>query len=107
MNARCPHCGELNKTPSRLLRLTAVAGAWAVILAMLIGLSLASLFAVPIVPIVIIAGAALVTSAHHYAFGDRLCVECGRAYEVDGEYVEPVAVEPAPARVLVQAPAKA
>ena len=102
MNVRCPHCGELNKTPSRVLRLAAVAGAWLVILAMLVGLSLASLFAVPIVPIVIFAGAALVTSSHHYAFGDRLCEACGRAYEVDGEYVEPAVVEPAPARVLAR-----
>lgn len=102
MNVRCSHCGELNKTPGRTLRLTAVAAAWMVIIVMLIGLSMASLFAVPIVPIVVIAGAALVSSAHHYAFGDRLCVQCGRAYEVDGEYVEPVAVAPAPAPVFVR-----
>jgi hypothetical protein len=68
---------------------------------MLIGLSLASLFAVPLVPIVLFAGAALVSSAHQYAFGDRICDSCGRAFEIDGgEYAEPAAVETEPARVL-------
>jgi hypothetical protein len=78
----------------------AVGAAWLVILAMLIGLSLASLFAVPLVPIIILAGAALVTSAHHYAFADRICETCGRAYELDGERVAPVAVETEPVHAL-------
>lgn len=100
MTTRCPHCLAPVKTPGRLLRYVAVAAAWTVIIAMLIGLSLASLFAVPIVPIVIVAGAALVTSAHQFAFGDRICRTCNRAYELDGERVEPAAIEREPAPVF-------
>lgn len=97
MLARCPHChAPTPKTPSRLVRLAAVAGAWMVILAMLVGLSLASLFAVPLVPLIIFAGAALVGSTHEYAFGDRICEVCGRAYQVDGERVWTAEIEARP-----------
>jgi hypothetical protein len=100
MNARCPHCdARTRNSPSRLVRVLAVGGAWLVILAMLVGLSLASLFAVPLVPLIVIAGAALVGGTHEFAFGDRICEACGRAYELDGEPIESVVApleEPAP-----------
>ncbi|HLT40645.1 MAG TPA: hypothetical protein VK034_30415 [Enhygromyxa sp.] len=95
MTPRCPHCrARIPKPPSRLLRFAALAGAWSVILAMLIGLTLTPLLAVPTVPFVVLAGAALVSSSHHYAFGDRFCPTCERAYELDGEAVQPRAIEP-------------
>lgn len=89
MSPRCPHCGAgTRKSPGPVARTIVIGGAWTVILGMLIGLSLASLFAVPLVPIIIFAGAALIGSAHEYAFGDRICEVCGRAYELDGEPIE-------------------
>jgi hypothetical protein len=100
MTSHCPHCDALTpEIPSRVLRYTAVAAAWAVIILMLMGLSMASLFAVPLVPFIVLAGAALVSSSHHYAFGERICEACGRAYELD-ERVKPAAVETEPASAL-------
>ncbi|MFO7564534.1 MAG: hypothetical protein R6X02_17955 [Enhygromyxa sp.] len=100
MTARCPYCdARTRKSPGRLARGLALFGTWFAILAMLFGLSLALLFVIPLVPIVIVAGAALVGSAHEYAYGDRICEACGRAYEVDGEPIETAVApqsEPAP-----------
>jgi hypothetical protein len=86
--------------PSLVVRYIAVAAAWAMIIVMLIGLSLASLFAVPLVPVIVFAGAALVGSAHQYAFGERICEECGKAYELGLEHVKPALVGPEPDSAL-------
>jgi hypothetical protein len=100
MIARCPYCdARTRKTPSRLVRGLVLFGTWFVILAMLFGLSLVLLFVVPVVPVIIVAGAALVGSAHEYAYGDRTCEVCGRAYQLEGEPIESVVAphtQPAP-----------
>jgi hypothetical protein len=100
MIARCPYCdSRTRKSPAQLTRGLALFGTWLVILVMLFGLSLALLFVIPLVPIVIVAGAALVGGAHEYAYGDRICEACGRAYELDGVPIETVVAphtQPAP-----------
>jgi hypothetical protein len=105
MIAHCPHCDALTpNVPSLVVRYIAVAAAWAMIIVMLIGLSLASLFAVPLVPVIVFAGAALVGSAHQYAFGERICEECGKAYELDHERAKPALVGTEPASALAASP---
>lgn len=101
MMSHCPHCDALTpNVPGLVVRYIAVAAAWAMIIVMLIGLSLASLFAVPLVPVIVFAGAALVGSAHQYAFGERICEVCGKAFELDRGRVKPALVGTEPDSAL-------
>jgi hypothetical protein len=105
MTTRCPHCHSLvPKPPSRMIRRLALGGAWIVVMAMVFGASLIGPFVIAILPFMVFAGIALVTAAYEFAHADRICAVCGRAYELDGERVEPaVAVETRPIPALSHA----
>jgi hypothetical protein len=102
MTTRCPHCHSLvPKSPSRLIRRMALVGAWVVVLAMVFGASLIGPFVIPVLPFLAFAGMSLISAVYEYAHADRICDVCGRAYELDGERVEPaVAVETRPVPAL-------
>lgn len=88
----CPHCkAKVTPGPSPIVR-------WAVVLVAWI-LSMATVFAgimlgpgiITILPIIVPGGMATITAAHVWAFSDRVCDNCGKAYELDGRLVAAVA----------------
>lgn len=90
MTSRCPHCHAPTSSPPRSLRVIVVALAWTVTLAMVFAGSLIGPFVIGILPVLFLGGLSVVVLAQRYAYGDRICHACDRAFELDGVPVEPV-----------------
>lgn len=91
MNAHthCPHChAPAPKTPKRWYRSVVVVGAWTLSLSYVFGGSLLGPAVIlGVLPILILAGIAVVTEAHRWADADVVCDECGKLIVLDGELV--------------------
>jgi len=61
--------------------------AWVVAMSMVFGGILLGPGIAGLLPVLVPAGMCAVTAAHSWAFGDRVCNSCGRAYELDGTSV--------------------
>lgn len=99
MITRCPHClARVRKSPSSVSRVLVLGLVWTVTMALVFGVSVIGPFVMVLLPVFLFGGIGLWTAAYEYAHGDRICPACGKAYEIDGE-----AVEPAPRAVPVHA----
>lgn len=88
----CPHCNaKVTPGAGAALRYTVLLAAWMTTMASVFcGILLGPGIAV-ILPVLAVAGMSLVGTAHAWAFGDRVCSSCGKAYELDGDAVPAVA----------------
>jgi hypothetical protein len=69
------------------VRYTVLFVAWVVTMATVFGGILLGPGIAGLLPVLVPAGMCTITSAHSWAFGDRVCNSCGRAYELDGNSV--------------------
>ena len=84
----CPHCAaSLAKAPSRLLRAAVVGLAWTVSMAYVFASIMLGPAIIGVLPLLIPMGIASISSAHTWAYGDRICDSCGKLVELDGELV--------------------
>ncbi len=78
----CPHCHASLPAPrSRLLGWLVVGLAWTVTLTMVFGAILTGFFIMFLFPFLFAGGASLVTTAHAWAFQDRICDACGKVVD--------------------------
>ncbi len=102
MTARCPHCHALTpKGHGPWTRYLVLGLGWSVVMGMVFGAAVIGPFVTVLIPVLLLGGVGLVAAIHEFAFGDRLCESCGRAYLIDGKRVGPepllVPAEVAPA----------
>lgn len=85
---RCPHCHtEVPEAPSLALRAGVVGLAWTVSMAYVLAAIMLGPAIIAVLPVLIPMGIAMVSSAHGWAFEDRVCEACGKLVEIDGEPV--------------------
>ncbi|PRQ07785.1 DUF1129 domain-containing protein [Enhygromyxa salina] len=92
---RCPHCqADVPEPPSLWLRIGVISGAWVLALLYVFGIALLGPVAIPVLPLFVLAGMAIVTEAYRFADADLACGRCRKLIVIDGELQTAAAAEP-------------